>query len=106
MTRLQKHADWQQHLQAWETSDLTQSAYCEQHRLKLATFTYWRARLPRTDQASPSPRPSLTLVPVKRAQAARHEAPARNVVLHSPGGWRLDIPADLPLMAELLRALP
>ena len=106
MTRLQKHADWQHHLQAWETSGLTQNAYCEQHRLKLATFTYWRARLPRTDQSSLSSRPTLTLVPVKRAQAARHEAPARNVVLHSPGGWRLDIPADLPLLAELLRALP
>lgn len=48
MTRLQKHADWQQHLQAWETSGLTQSACCEQPR-------------------------------------------------------RLDIPADLPLLAELLR---
>jgi hypothetical protein len=106
MTRLQKHADWQQHLQAWETSGLTQSAYCEQHRLKLATFTYWRARLPRTDQSSPSSRPALTLVPVKRAQAARHEAPAQNVVLHSPSGWRLEILADLPLLSELLRALP
>jgi hypothetical protein len=107
MTRLQKHADWQQHLQAWETSGLTQSAYCEQHRLKLATFTYWRARLPRTDQTSPSSRPALTLVPVKRTLAARHDiTTARSVVLHSPGGWRLEIPADPPLLAELLRALP
>ena len=106
MTRLQKQADWHNHLQAWEASGLTQSAYCEQHRLKLATFTYWRARLSRTGQASPSSRPALTLVPVKRTQAARHETPARLVALHSPGGWRLELPADPLLLAELLRALP
>ncbi len=36
---------WQKHLSSWQQSDQTQTRYCEQHDLKLATFGYWRKRL-------------------------------------------------------------
>ena len=44
MTRPEKQAYWQQHIEQWEASDQSQSAYCEIQHLKLATFSYWRTR--------------------------------------------------------------
>ena len=37
-----KRAFWQQHLTDWAQSGQTQRAYCDQHGLKLANFSYWR----------------------------------------------------------------
>ena len=36
---------WQQHMEAWQVSDLTQPVYCQQHAISLAAFGYWRTRL-------------------------------------------------------------
>ena len=32
---------WQDHVIAWQVSDLTQKAYCEQQELRYSTFGYW-----------------------------------------------------------------
>ncbi|WP_420820621.1 IS66 family insertion sequence element accessory protein TnpA, partial [Serratia microhaemolytica] len=32
----------QQHLDNWRNSGLSQSAYCRENNLKLATFHYWK----------------------------------------------------------------
>ncbi len=34
-------AQRQKHLQAWQSSGLSQSAYCREHKLKLQTFSHW-----------------------------------------------------------------
>ena len=44
MTNKAKVTYWQKHILDWRQSDLTQTAYCIQHDLKLATFSYWRKR--------------------------------------------------------------
>jgi len=36
---------WQQHMDAWQASDLTQPVYCQQQGISLAAFGYWRTRL-------------------------------------------------------------
>ncbi|WP_419602831.1 IS66 family insertion sequence element accessory protein TnpA [Thiolapillus sp.] len=36
---------WQDHVTAWQVSDLTQKAYCEAHGLRYATFGYWVRKL-------------------------------------------------------------
>lgn len=38
MTKQQRHQIWQEHIEAWSKSSLTQKAYCHQHSLKLVTF--------------------------------------------------------------------
>jgi hypothetical protein len=42
-----KASVWQQHIEGWETSGLTQVIYCQQHAISLASFGYWRTRLKR-----------------------------------------------------------
>ena len=38
---------WQDHVTAWQVSDLTQKAYCEQQELRYSTFGYWVRKLRR-----------------------------------------------------------
>ena len=91
---------WQGHLEAWRQSGLTQVVYCATHGLSIKSFYRWRRK-----EAEPiaSATPSLTLVPISVA------APAPNSVarLHSPGGWRVELPTgNATWLADLLRQLP
>ena len=91
---------WREHLEAWRRSDLTQREYCANQGLGEKAFYRWRRK---EREAVASAKSSLTLVPVSVS------APVTgNVVrLHSPGGWRIELPADgAPWLADLLRQLP
>ena len=35
-------SDWQQHVQTWQSSGLSQAAYCRKHKLKYNRFNYWK----------------------------------------------------------------
>lgn len=37
--------DWQQIIQAYEDSGLTQNQFCQQHHLAFSTFTKWKNQL-------------------------------------------------------------
>jgi hypothetical protein len=91
---------WRAHLEAWHRSDLTQREYCASHGLGEKAFYPWRRK---EKEAIASAKPSLTLVPVSLVAPA-----AGNIVrLHSPGGWRIELPAgDTPWLTDLLRQLP
>ncbi|MFB9067825.1 IS66 family insertion sequence element accessory protein TnpA [Pseudofulvimonas gallinarii] len=36
-----KRTRWAAHMAAWQSSGLSQSAYCRRHALSLASFGYW-----------------------------------------------------------------
>jgi len=50
MSALDHQTDWEQHVPAWEASDLSAATYCREHALVYHQFYYWRQKL-----ASPSP---------------------------------------------------
>lgn len=91
---------WREHLEAWRRSDLTQREYCANQGLGEKAFYRWRRK---EREAVASAKSSLTLVPVSVSASV-----TGNVVrLHSPGGWRIELPADgAPWLADLLRQLP
>lgn len=91
---------WRAHLEAWRRSDLTQREYCAAQGLGEKAFYRWRRK---EREAVASAQSSLTLVPVSVG------APVTGSVvrLHSPGGWRIELPAgSAPWLADLLRHLP
>lgn len=94
MTTTQSKSDfWQQHISAWKDSGLSQAAYCQQHDLKLSTFTYWRNKQNKGRRK---------LMPVSIP------APDASVELALPGGIHMQLPASaleqtLPLVWRLLR---
>jgi hypothetical protein len=101
MARRQGQAYWQKHLEAWFQSELTQEAYCTEHGLSIKTFYRWRRKEKDVLTAAKS---SLTLVPVSVGSAS---ASASVIRLHSPGGWRIELPVgSAPWLADVLRHLP
>jgi transposase len=54
----QREAHWREVLAAWETSGLTQAAFCREHELSAKTFTWWKRELGRRDAARASSRRS------------------------------------------------
>jgi hypothetical protein len=78
---------WQKHLESWLQSDLTQEAYCTQHGLSPKSFYRWRRK---EKDALAATKSSLTLVPVSISGAA---ATGSVIRLHSPAGWRIELPA-------------
>ncbi len=45
---------WQQHVDAWQASDLSGAAFCKQHDLNYAQFNYWRRKFQPVDAAAKS----------------------------------------------------
>jgi hypothetical protein len=66
------------------------------------SFYRWRAREKESIAAEKS---SLTLVPI--SFGAGVPATSDVVRIHSPGGWRIELPAtNAPWLTDLLRQLP
>ena len=90
MTSENKRDVWQQHIEAWCQSTLSQKTYCQQQDLSFASFGYWRTRLNRETE---TPAPGK-FIPVNITGAST----SVNVFL--PAGIRLEFPAHV--LAEVL----
>ena len=88
MTSEEKSQFWQQHIDNWLRSQQTQKDYCNQHKLTLASFGYWRTRLNR------KPSPDKKFIPVAVSK------PLACVIIYLPTGIRLEVPA--PILADIL----
>lgn len=80
MTSTQRQQFWQDHFSSWQRSGLGQRAYCEQQGLKLATFSYWRKRVPTLKPGS-----KLIALPVS----------SHTLIVLSAAGVRLEVPPSL-----------
>ena len=90
---------WRVQLEGWHRSDLTQRDYCAQHGLSEKSFYRWRGK---EKEALAAGQSLLTLVPV----SVNRPGTGGIVQLHSPGSWRIELPAELSKLADLLRQLP
>jgi len=91
---------WQAHLEEWKRSGLTQVTYCSNHGLHIKSLGRW---LSKARKSAPPPGAMLTLIPLRVADSG-----ACGVLqLHSPGGWRIELPATTTSwLADLLKQLP
>ncbi len=95
-------AHWETHINAWQSSGLSQAAYCRQHQLTYATFS---ARLSgfRAQARSSSSAPPV-LLPIQVQPPLLQEA---CLVLRHAQGHRLELPPGVSAswLAELWRCL-
>lgn len=101
--------EWDQQIQAWQCSGLSQAAYCRQQGLNYGTFTMrlsvYRKRLPDAAASSTS---ATTLIPVQVQSSVTHAAPLEpDVIRLMHSGSQLELPMSTPAcwLAELLRCL-
>lgn len=95
-------AHWKAHINAWQSSGLSQAAYCRQHQLTYSTFS---ARLCEfRAQSKTSPLAPSVLLPIHVQPPLSLEA---SLVLHHARGHRLELPAGVSAswLAELWRCL-
>jgi hypothetical protein len=96
-------ADWLQHVSTWRASELTQAAYCRQHKLNATTFNGWINR----GRKIPSSTTQLTTVPVVIQTDTPAASSLSPIVLQHSTGWQLTLPADVQItwLARLLNEL-
>ena len=115
MSPYQNHAVMKSHIAQWQTSDLTQAAYCKEHGIKPHIFSYNKKKFCSASQVA---NPSGQLIPVKLV--ANDEAALGSTVSSFSGsgviklthanGFSLEINshtdmASLRPLLELLRSL-
>ncbi|MFB9068366.1 IS66 family insertion sequence element accessory protein TnpA [Pseudofulvimonas gallinarii] len=103
-----KRTRWAAHMAAWQSSGLSQSAYCRRHALSLASFGYWRRQL-RTDRDGAGCAVPVTraLVPIRVAPASMTPVSSSMMEVCLGNGLRVRL-AGVPdplAVAALVRAL-
>ena len=99
MAKRQGLAFWQEHVQNWVRSDLTQREYCAAHGLGERAFHRWRGREKETIAAAKA---SLTLVPVSVGKPESVSV----VRLRSPDGWEIEMPgSSVSMLINFLKHL-
>ena len=88
---------WQQHMEAWQASDLTQPAYCQQHAISLAAFGYWRTRLKKCNDAAP-----VNFFPVRLRQDSQNSLTLKINGRHS---IEIDTNFDGDLLTRVIQAI-
>jgi hypothetical protein len=99
-----KASIWQQHLIQWQSSGLTQKAYCQEHNLSHRQFLYWRARQKQGQQGLATP---VCSVPVSVLATVSELTVAPQQIELLIGVATMRIPVDVsPLyLAQLVSAL-
>ena len=98
--RIQRRATAYAHLEAWQQSGLTITAYCQRYGLTRSAFGNWRRRY-----SVPSASSTTAFVPLQLAAEPKPTLSA-GITLQC-GEWRLSLPPDISStwLAELLRSL-
>ena len=79
---------WQQHIDDWRQSQLSQKEYCKRNDISFSNFCYWRTRFNRLAKSN------RKFIPVTAG-------PSHSVIsVFLPGGLGLDVPSHA--LAEVL----
>jgi hypothetical protein len=103
---MKKHTHWQQHVEAWHESSLSQADYCRQQSLNAKTFSVWARRYQHGLSMDNKDAP-LEIIPIQVA-ASVPDAPAQAcMMLRFPRGEELELSTAVSprWLAELLQCL-
>ena len=70
----QKRSYWNQHIDSWKQTGLTQSEYCRQHNLKHHQLVYWKKRFLKTET-------NVSFVPIELEDLLDVPAPPKSASL-------------------------
>lgn len=66
---------WQQHVESYQKSKQTKTAYCKKHDLAYHQFAYWYHRLKSKQPSSEIPKDSSAFIPIKIKSSSSRETP-------------------------------
>ena len=91
----EKRKFWEDHVEAWQHSGLTQAEYCRQNNLKNHRWWYWRKRI------SCSAETDVTFVPLHFSSSKISRA---GISVVTPNGYRIvcDTGVDFSKLRQLI----
>ena len=93
---------WSARVEEWKKSGLSQRRYCEERRLALSTFQWWRSRL-RRPEGSAGKQTTLVELPMLHASSGE-AATSGSPITVAVGAYSLGVPSGFSA-AELARLL-
>lgn len=90
MTRAQKQQHWQNHIEAWHTSGLSQAEYVRRNGLSIKSFAYYKRRL----HSTPKPQQTLVPVTVDIDDARQVQTLESGISLTTPRGFTVALTSD------------
>ncbi len=79
----QKRKFWENHIERWRASGLSQRAYCKQHDLIIHRFYDWKRRI------IPADKPHISFLPVALTGSSTRKHPS--VRIHTPNGFTIEV---------------
>lgn len=73
---------WEHHIERWQSSGLSQAAYCRKHQLSAHRFYYWRRRLLASQER-------VSFLPVALSASPVQSHPT--IRIHAPNGFTIEI---------------
>jgi hypothetical protein len=90
-----KREFWDNHIQAWQQSGLTQIDYCRQNNLKNHQWCYWRRKILKPSDTD------VTFVPLSFSPS---KISRPHISVFTPNGFRIEFEhgVDIPKLRQLL----
>ncbi len=106
MKQLAKRTYWQQHVDAYRSSGLTQAEYAQRAGLAINRLGYWIRRDQDSQRPAAPGQAALAAVP-ELLPVVVNPAPSSEGLLLQGSGWTLSLPASVPAswLVTLLRGL-
>ena len=101
MTPTERRAHWKGIISDWESSKLSQPAFCKERDIVYSQFCYWRYELNKTKRHDPGQFIPLSL----NKQSQQPSAKSLTVCLPEGISIKIHDESQLSLAAKLLRAL-
>jgi hypothetical protein len=95
--QLNRRSFWEVHLERWQKSAVTATAYCKEHQLSIDSFKYWQYRiLPHTRVSRGSKEFVEVSITEHTSRAVIEQTrEAVSILLETPLGYKIHIPRDL-----------
>lgn len=87
-----KRRRWKAHIESWQNSGLSQTAYCREQGLKLHQFIYWKNRVRHKDG-------DIAFVPLRIPQNLPAVVNPSKIHLTTPNGYKLELSGTIDQIA-------
>ena len=88
----QKRRRWEARIKSWQNSDLSQTAYCREHELKLHQFIYWKKRVQHKNG-------DIAFIPLRFSQNLPTVVNPSRIHLTTPNGYKLELSGAIDQIA-------
>lgn len=97
LEQLNRRVFWQGHLERWQSSRITATAYCKEHELSIDRFKYWQYRILPETRACRGSKEFVEVCITERIEQAVIETfrDTSPILLETPSGYKFHLPRDL-----------